>query len=409
METVPFEPQPLSRKIMALILLFASLSHITADMYVPSLPAITETLRTTPTVAQLTLATFLLSFGIAHLIYGPLSDRIGRRQPLLWGVGLSAIGTLSCAFAVSVPMLLFGRLIQGLGVAACNSVGRSFVRDLVSGNHLAKIGSHLGMIVVFVTATAPTLGGFIQQYFNWRPVFLLLFFYTAAIWFFGYFSLPETNQHLDNDATKPSMLLKNYWTVLHYKAFLGFTLCVSFAYAGLIAYVTSGPFLLQTVIGLTPSQYGSLAFVIGAGIFSSFFINSRLVMKIGINIMVLVGAVVMLLGGSMMLLFAKLGYLNAWVVALPAAMFALGAGLTFANASAGALQPFAKMAGTAGALFGCLQVLGGVIASTLVSKLHFNTQIPLAMIFIVAGILSLLAWKFLATAEKQVIVITHDH
>lgn len=392
-------------KLFPIILLLASLAHITADMYVPSLPIIKEAFKTNVTVIQYTLTVFMLGFGLAHLVFGPLSDRIGRRKPILIGIALSILGSILCLLSFSVKAFLIGRFLQGVGVAVCNSVGRSLVRDLMTGPRLAKISSYLGMIIVFVTATAPTLGGYIQHYFNWRVVFLFLFAYTVLVWFFTWKVLPETNLNLDPHATTPKKLIKNYLTVITNKTFLSYTLCVTFAYAGIISYVTSGPFLLQTVIGLTPVEYGWFAFITGGAIFLSFLINSRLVLRVGIDALVFSGSSLMFLGGLIMTIFGYLNILSTFVIIVPVAIFCLGAGFNFANASAGAFQPFRNLAGSAGAIFGCLQILGAATASALIAKLHFNNQIPLGLILIVCGGGSLLALKSLIRGSKTIEVI----
>lgn len=388
------------RHVFITILLFATLAHITADMYVPSMPAITRTFASPPAAVQLTLFTFMLGYSLAHLFYGPLSDRIGRRQPILTGIAISMIGTACCMLSSSIGMLMVGRCLQGLGVAVCNSVGRSLTRDLLSGSHLARISSHLGMIMVFVTATAPTLGGYIQHYFDWRAVFGFLFVYTTFIWLFTWKVLPETNIHLNPEATKIKTVLRNYFILLTNKTFLGYTLCVSAAYAGIIAYVTEAPFLLQTIVGLTPVQFGWLAFVIGGAIFISFFINSRFVLEVGIEKMLFTGICLMLTAGVLMLLLGLFGFINVFVIMLPVAIFCMGVGLTFSNASAGAFHPFPKMAGSVGALFGCIQILGGACASMFMAAFTSKNQLSLAVVFILLGLLSLFSWKYLATKEK---------
>ena len=144
-------------------------------------------------------------------------------------------------------------------MAACNSVGRSLTRDLLSGSQLAKIGSYLGMIMIFIIATAPTLGGYIQSSLNWHWVFIFFLGYSIFVWLFTYATLPETNTFLNPHATKISSIIKNYYTVLTNKTFLGYSICVCCAYAGIIAYVTAAPFLFQNTLGLTPVQFGWLA------------------------------------------------------------------------------------------------------------------------------------------------------
>lgn len=394
----------LTRSLFILILLFTSLAQITTDVYTPSMPALTRAFSTTDTVIQFTMSLYMLGFSASHLYYGPLSDRIGRRSPILFGIALCVLGSLVCAIAPSVELVLVGRFIQGCGVGACSAVGRPIMRDLLSGNHLARLGSHLGMINVFMIAAAPMAGGYIQHWAGWRMNFTVIFLYSSLIWILLYKLLPETNQDLQANATEWSVVLKNYQTVIKNKIFLGYTLCSSFAYAGIISYVTISPFLLQNVIGLTPVQFGWLALLSAASFFISTFLNSRYVIAKGISTMVILGNTMMSIGGASMLALSLCGFLNTVVVVLPISLFCMGAGFTFSNSFAGAFHPFPKMSGSAGALYGCIQILGGALISGVISLLPQHNQTPLAIVLTGLGLLSLITmrqWILRSTEESQ--------
>lgn len=381
------------------LLVIASLAHITADMYVPSMPAIVTALKSNPSMIQLTLSVYLFGFGASHLFYGPISDRIGRRKPILFGMGLTLIGGMICFIAPSIEILIIGRFLQGCGVGACTSVGRSLTRDLLSGPHLARLGSLMGMVMVFVTASAPTLGGYIQNYFSWRINFLVLFVFTSFAWFYIWKILPETHQYFDPTATKLKNVIKNYIFLLTNKSFMGYTLCMSFAYSGILAYLTAGPFLLQTVVGLSPIEFGWLAFVVGLSIFVSAVINSRLIFNKGIPFMMFAGIVLMLLGGLLMLIFAFMQWINVFSIMVPVALFCMGAGFTFSNAFAGAFHSLPKIAGTAGALFGCLQIVIASLVSAIMATSHELSQMPLACMLFTLALLSSFSMKYLASKE----------
>lgn len=374
------------------LILSGTLGHITADFYTPSFPSIAKDFRTTPSMIQLTLSIFMFAFSLSHLVYGPLSDKIGRRSPLFMGYILNIIGCLICLIAPSIAVLCLGRFVQGIGVGACNSVGRTVTRDLLSGARLAQIGSLFGMGAALVTALAPTIGGYIQHYFNWRMTFLFLACYTLFILILVYRSLPETNKNLNEKALNIGVMLGNYKLLLTSKTFIGFTLCSSFAYSGLIAYMSFAPFLLQNIVGLNAVQFGWLAFVVAGSIFVSTFLNNFLVIKKGIITMMQVGNNFMIVAGVLMFSLGWLGFLNTLAIMVPVCLFSVGAGLTFANAFAGAFHPFPHMAGITGGLFGCLQVLSASLASFVMSLFHVTSQQPLAGIFITLGILS---WIFL--------------
>ena len=391
----------LTRTLFALTLMIASLAQITADMYVPSLPYMAKTLNVSNHAIQLTVAIYLLGFSFSNLYYGPLSDRIGRRKPLLIGIGLTALGGLICMLAQSAAFIMLGRLVQGLGVGSCNSVGRSFMRDLFSGSHLAKLGSHIGMVSVFVVAAAPTVGGYIQHYFGWRSVFLILFSYSCLVWILLWQAFPETNLDLNPHATRVRTILKNFYILLRSKTFLGYALCSSFAYAGLLSYMTVAPFILQDVIGLTAVQFGWLSFLIACSLFISTFLNSRYVIIKGIPFMVSIGTCLMFSGSTIMLIFGLLNYLNLWVIMLPMTLFSMGVGFTFSNAFAGAFHPFPRMAGAVGALYGCLQIVGAAAASALIAGLPDTTQMPLAGFLVTLSLLAITALNLLVKRDTE--------
>jgi Bcr/CflA subfamily drug resistance transporter len=395
------EQKSITLLLFLILVIIATLADITADMYVPSLPAITQALNSSPSAVQLTLSFYLMGFGLAHLVYGPLSDRIGRRKPLLFGISLAVIGGVTALFANSVWVLIIGRFLQGCGLAACNAIGRALMRDVLSGTHLARIGSLMGMAMVFVMAASPTLGGYLQRYFSWRATFLVLSAYTAIVWLILYFKLPETNRNLNPTATRIKMMAQNYSLLIRNSLFMSYTLCTSFAYAGILSYLTAAPFLLQQVVGLTPVQFGWLSFVVGGAIFTSAYINSQMVMKKGIANMVLLGICCMLSGSLLMLLFASLGKINTVVIMLPVAIFCLGAGLCCANAQAGALLHVNHIAGIASALYGCFQIITAALTSSIVAILHEVNQMPLALMLSILSLLSLLFWIFGIYQQKH--------
>lgn len=364
-----------------------TLANMSADMYVPALPAIAKTFAAKASTIQYTLATFMFGFGISHLFYGPISDRIGRRNPVLFGISITIVGGLICVSAPTPAMLIVGRFVQGIGVGACNAVGRSIIRDVLSGSHLAKIGSYLGMAHAIFLAFAPTLGGYIQNYLGWRAIFIVLTLYATVVWMLVFKKMPETNQHINPSATQLGVIAKNFFTLMCSNTFVGYTLCSALSYAGIIAYLTSAPFLLQNIVGLTPVQFGWLSLALGGAIFLSAIINGRYVVQEGIEKMIFFGVILMLVSGLSMMIFAWFGYINTWVIVLPVILYCMGAGLSFANAFAGASHDFPKMAGTVGALFGCIQIICASISSSIVALLHERNQMLLALILTTIGVL----------------------
>lgn len=390
------ENQTVPPLLVFLVLMLMVLMQTTMDLYVPSLPAITKIFNSNEASIQLTLSLFMLGLGISHIFYGPLSDKIGRKPPLIFGIGLSILGSLCCFLAPSVWVLILGRFLQGFGIGCCSSVGRSLVRDLFTDKALAKIGSYVGIVSIFIMVASPMLGGYIQEHFGWRANFLFLLFFGLVIWLAALRILPETNKHLNPDAIKMTVMRVNYSTLLRSRIFLGYTLCACFACAGIVAYLTIAPFLFQDVLGLSPIEFGQLTVFIAGAICLSGIINSQLVMRKGISYMVFVGVVCMIIGGLSMLCLALWGMKHLLAIMIPVAFFSMGAGFTFINAFAGAFHPFPHIAGTVGALYASMQDLSAALTSGIIAALRGYGQFSLAVILLILGLSALASWSLTA-------------
>lgn len=381
------------------ILLIAGLICIIApfasDSYVPSLPAITKAFGSSANEIQLTMSLYFLGASLAQLIYGPLSDRYGRRLMILIGLSICVIGSFSCVLSASAIMLIASRFLQGIGAGACNGLFRAVLRDSFSGARLAQIGSYIGIIYPVVFALAPIVGGYAEMIWGWRESFLIaaiiVAFSTFAVWRY----LPETNQNLDPAASKISNIARNYWTLLTHGRFIGYALISSLALSAFICYYTSAPFLLQNLVGLSPVEFGYLSIFIAIATIVSQYINSRFVMKYGIRVMMVFGIGLMALGSISMLIFALAHIINTWVIIVPTFIISLAAGFVFSNAMAGAFETFGHMAGIAGAMYGFLQMMGSVLTSIVLAQIHEKSQMPLAVIFVLLALTALIIYYLL--------------
>lgn len=379
--------------LIFVVLMLMVLMQTTTDQYIPSLPTITKVFQSNEASIQMTISLFMLGLSLSHVFYGPLSDRIGRKPPLLMGLACSILGSFCCFMAPSVSVLILGRFIQGFGIGCCSSVGRSIVRDLYTDKILAKIGSYIGMVCIFIMVASPSLGGFFQERYGWRSNFLFLVAFGLLILALAWIVLPETNKKLNPSATQFKVMFSNYKQLLNSKTFLGYTLCACAAYGGIVSYLSIAPFLFQDVLGLSPMEFGQLTIFIASAICLSGLINSQAVMKKGVSYMVFVGVLCMISGGAIMLLLALLQLKNIFCIMVPVAIFSLGAGFTFINAFAGAFHPFPQIAGTAGALYACLQDFSASVISGLIAISQAYGQFSLALILFVLGIASLGAWQ----------------
>lgn len=378
---------PSIRSLFAIILLLATLGQMSSDLYLPSLPAIAKGLNATSEFAKLTLAIYMLGFAVSQLIYGPLSDGWGRRKPLLIGLVVTLGGAVLCAFAPTIELLIVGRLIQGLGAGCGLSVSRSMMRDLFVGKKLARLSSFLGVAMIGILASAPVIGGYLQEYFDWRANFYFLLAYTGTISLIVFFRCPETNIHLHPERLKLTYLIKAVHTLVTSRLFVGCTMAVFFTHGAILGWLTVAPILLQEGMGLSPVQFGWLGVIIGGSFAVGGTINALLVHKVGVQKMLYTGASVMTLSGVLMLILYFLNFRSPTSVVLPISLFILGTGGIYPNAFAGALSPFAKMAGLSAAIFGFMQLGGGYVESNIFASIPTNNQLPISLALIISSLL----------------------
>jgi len=383
--------------IFFVILLLASLGQVSADLYLPSIPAIKEYFDTSFKLTQLTISVYMFGFSLSQLVYGPLSDGLGRRYPLLVGLSICIAGGFLCLFSSSIYWLILGRFLQGLGAGSGMALCRSIMRDLFSGEKLAKFGSYLSIGNIFLMASAPLVGGYLQEHSNWRVSFMTLLGYAIVTFIVVMFLLPETNKHRSLVYIRVVRLIKTFKSLVTCRAFVGYSACIFIAYGGVLAWVTSGPVILQYKLGFSPVQFGWIAVSVGALYAIGGVANAFLVGTFGIVAMVRTGLMIMLIAGLLMFSLVFEGIINSAAILLPIMVFILGTSFIFPNAFAGALTPFPKIAGFAGAIFGFMQIMGGALSSLTLSYLPKDNQMPLSVVFIALALLGLLFTRLIAS------------
>lgn len=381
-------------RITLLVIMIATIGAFATDSYLPALPAITLALHSTPTIIQSTITSYLLGFALAQLIYGPLSDRFGRRSVILGGLCVAVIGSLACTFANTAGFLISARFVQGAGIAAGAALFRTVLRDLFSGAKLADSIATISTFFAIIPAIAPAIGGHLQSWFGWQANFIFLVIYTISCLLIVYYFLPETSVYLNPHATKVKTVTSNYLTLLTSKTFMGHVLCSGLAFAVIISYAVISPFLFQTVLKLSPVKYGWLALYMGIGLLAGKLLNKYLLQKMDFLKVLFLGFVVNLFASGIMLI-GGLETLNVNIVMLPMMICVIGCALILSNAAAGAFIPFPKIAGTAGGLYGCLQVSGAFTTGQIAASFHISNQIPLAAIIVVLTILGMISYFLL--------------
>jgi len=373
------------RLVLVLGILIA-LGPLTIDMYLPALPTITGDLQATAAQVQLTLTGTLAGLALGQLLIGPVSDAIGRRTPLLFGVGLHILASVLCVVAPNLAVLGTLRVLQGLGAAAAAVVVMAIVRDLFTGLAAARLLSRLMLVLGAAPILAPTLGGIVLSWTSWRGVFVVLALFGVAIISVTAVALPETLPAARRRNGGVVGTVRDYGRLFTDRAYLGLILVAGLAMAAMFAYVAGSSFVFQEQYGLSEQQFG---FVFGAGavgLIAATQLNVRLLRRwtpSQILITALGSGAAM---GLLLLLFAVTGFGGIVGILVPLWLVLASAGLALPNAPALALSRHGEAAGTAAALLGAVQFGVGALAAPLVGLLGTGA-VPMALV-IAGGMLA---------------------
>lgn len=364
---------------MALILgLLSAIGPFAIDMYLPALPAIGQSLGAEVGAVQWSLTAFFLALGVGQLLYGPVSDMLGRKPPLYFGLGLFTLASMGCALATDIDTLVALRFVQGLGAAAGMAIPRAVVRDLHTGTEAARLMSLLMLVFSVSPILAPLAGSALIAVTGWRGVFWAVALAATAGLALVFTTLSETRPASERVQSSLASALHAYGLLLRDRHYLGLVFIGGCAMSGFFVYLASSPFVLINHYGLTPTQY-SLAFSVNA---VAFIGASQLTGALGERFgLVRVVKAAASASGAMMLVL--LGYYLAGgdrLAVLIALYFIASAfmGLVIPTTSVLALEQHGAIAGTASALLGTLQMLTGAAAMGVVGL--FSSGQPLPMV-----------------------------
>jgi DHA1 family bicyclomycin/chloramphenicol resistance-like MFS transporter len=378
----------------ALTLLLATLSALgplSMDMYLPSLPDIAHVLQAPIARVQLTVPSYLIGFAVGQVIYGPVSDRHGRRPVLLAAIALYLVSTLVCIATQSVTPLIGARFLQGIGGSGSIVLARAIVRDLYSGVRAGRELSLMGSISAFAPIVAPMIGGVLQTAFGWRASFVVMVAFAAIALVVAGRLLPETLRQRTDWPLSLSSVFGGYGAVLAHRGYLVYLGILTLSYAGLFAWISGASVVLQGVYGLSPIVFG-FTFALGAaGYMVGATIAARLVVRLGLDRTMGLGVMVLAAGGLALAAVVAAGVPGVWLVAAMA-IYLAGLGLSMPQAMAGALTPFPDRAGTAASLMGLVQQAVAAFVAAVVGNYLGSSAWPVTGVVLVMGCLTLLLW-----------------
>ena len=377
---------------VTLLLLLGGLTAVgplSLDMYLPAFPAMTRDLGADQAGIQLSLTTYLIGLAFGQLVTGPLSDRWGRRLPVLVGLVAYTVLTLACAAAPNAPLLAVARFAQGMAGGMGVVVARAVVRDLYAGRAAAKYFSRLILVFGVAPVAAPAAGSLVLRFGSWRAVFLVLAVIGAMLAVAAALRLPETLPAERRSTGGLGGTLRTMRSLLADRVYLGYALTQGFAFAGLFAYISGSSFVFQDVFGVSMMVYSVIFGVNALALVALGQANARLLDRFSPRWLLVTMLVVGLVAAAGVLTGALAGSLV--VTAVPLFVFVGSIGMVMPNSTALALDAHARHAGTAAALMGGIQSVVGALAAPLVGLGGEGSALPMAVVLAGGSLLSLTA------------------
>lgn len=374
------------------------------DTNLPALTAISRTLNVTPSDAGLTISLFMLGFAISPLIYGPVSDRYGRKPVIQFACLLFAIGAAGCAMARSLPTLLAWRIVQGTGAGASMTITIAIVRDLFDGQVARMKISYIAMTTMTVPMLAPTLGIGLMAFGGWQAIYAVLAGVGAMLLLVVLLGLSESARPDRVNRLAPSAIAYDYIRVLTHPRCVGYLLVSASTFGSLFAYVSGSSLFLVNVVGLGLQQYGFVFAVTSLGIMAGSFLSGRL-NRLGLSHSHLLGfGLTLATAATLLLLFMALAaWMPLMLVISLLVLSNLAFGLIMPNAMERAMEPLPQIAGAAGAVMGCIQMAMGAAVSGLVAIVHAgHSALSMTALMALCALLALASFLLIARPAECV-------
>ncbi len=371
-------------KLLFLIIILTAVGQMTQTMYVPSIAAMATDFAVQPTYLQAVMAAYLIPYGLSQFIYGPLSDRIGRRPVIMLGMAIFMVGTLAALFAPSFEYFLLASFIQGSGTGCAGAMSRTVTRDCYDGASLHRANSFVSMGVIFSPLLAPVVGGYLSMAFDWKASYVFLLILGALVTLAMFTMFDET---LPKEKRRNERVWTSYSYVLSNRQFQGYVFCLIATFAGIAVFEAAAGVLLGSVLKLDPTTVSWLFVLPLPGYLLGAWLSATLSVRIGQRNLFNIGMATLIIGAVVIVIPGMSGLVT--VVSLIGGGFIsfIGAGIIFPAATTAAIQPFPNHAGTAGAILGGMQNLGAGLATLAASLMGAKDQFNLGTVMLVAAVL----------------------
>ena len=374
-------------RLLALLIAMSGMSSLSLNILVPAIPSMVVKFATEPANVQLTVSLYLMGLAFAQLVFGPLSDRLGRRPVVLAGLSLACLASTAAIFATNIASLITARVAQSLGASTGQTIGRAIIRDLYDREHAASMIGLVTSVVVLMPMAAPLIGGILDTLFGWEAIFIFVAVLSLTVFLWAVIALPETRK-ADAALSDGGHFRADLAALAASPRFFGYALCAGLGSAPFFSFLGGAPHVVVTMLERTSAEYGLWFFLPSFGFMAGNFAVSRLTARFGINALIWWGIVFTIVGA----LINALAYvaLPGWEMAtlfLPQVIIGFGNGLLLPTSVAGAVSIRPQVAGTASGMTGCIQMaigaagaqLGGLIVA------HAASAMPLIALMLLFG------------------------
>ena len=375
-------------ELLVVLGLLQAMAPVSIDLYLPAMPQLEEVFHASASAVESTMVLYLAGFALGQLLYGPITDRFGRKPPLYYSLGLFTVSSLACAFVPSIGWMSVLRLFQALGACGGSVISRAMVRDMFPPSEMRRVFSMLVLVLGVSPILSPMLGSYLLLWFGWTSAFYAQTIIGTLCFIGMHFRLRESLAHESRRPLHLSSILSSYGRLIKDHTFMGATAVCGFSSAGAFAYIASASFVFIKQYGVAIEHFGWLFGSVALGMVVASQINGRMPHRIPLWRVLRVANLVQLAAAVLLLFAVMTGFGGLPVVFFSIFVYIAGQGFVFPNGSTIAMMRHADMAGTASALLGTNQFLIAAFGTAFLGSLA-NPAVPMALVILTCAVISL--------------------
>ena len=374
-------------ELLILLGLLQAMAPVSIDMYLPAMPELERVFHASASAVESTMVTYLIGFALGQLLYGPITDRFGRKPPLYFGLALFAVSSALCAFAPSIAVMSGLRLFQAIGACGGSVISRAMVRDIFPPDELRRVFSMLILVLGVSPILAPLFGSYLLLWFGWRAAFLAQATIGTLLFLGMHFRLRESMAEESKRPLQMSNIVSAYTTLVRDRTFLGASLVCGFSSAGAFAYIASAPFVFINLYKVPTEHFGWLFGSVAAGMVAGSQVNGRMPHRIALWKVLRVANLVQLVAAILLTASVVSGLGGLPVVYFCIFVYIAAQGFVFPNGSAIAMTRHGQIAGSASALLGTNQFLIAAVGTSFLGFLD-NPAVPMTLVILICAVVS---------------------